>query len=103
MNARDERAWSIGYTNGQAGRLVFNDLWRPADAVERALCVSGFEAARITKGIGRYPVAVHHGRRRFWLVAPGTFNASGPDGQPPQGNSGYRDLRALFKLKGESA
>lgn len=113
MRGQDDfEALCRGRDNGNAGRLVFEGLPPFADAVQRALAVAGFELARIGRGIGRYPVAVHTGRNsRFWLVAndattPGAwrpvYQATAPDGPPPANAAGYYDLRALFRLRGES-
>lgn len=80
---------------------MWDNLPARADKVERALCLAGFAQERIARNIGKFPVLLHAGRRRFWLVAPGVYNASGADGEAPAGAGGYPDLRALFSLKGE--
>lgn len=113
MRGRDDlEALCTGRDNGNAGRPPYDGLPSFADAVQRALAVAGFELARISRGIGRYPVAVHSGRNsRFWIVAndattPGAwrpvYQATPLNGPPPATSAGYYDLRALFKLKGES-
>lgn len=112
MRGRDDLdALCTGQGNGNRGRLVFKGLPPFADSVQRALAVAGFELARIGRGIGRYPVAVHTGRdSRFWIVAndattPGAwrpvYQATPVDGPPPATSAGYYDLRALFRLRGE--
>lgn len=113
MRGRDDLdALCTGQGNGNRGRLAFEGLPPFADSVQRALAVAGFELARIGRGIGRFPVALHTGRNsRFWLVAndattPGAwrpvYQATAPEAPPPAGTAGYYDLRALFRLRGES-
>lgn len=111
MGQDDLNALCRGLHNGQAGRLALDGLPPFADSVQRALCLAGFELARTGRRIGRLPVLLHSGRNgRFWLVGNEAtnhgnyrpvFNATPANGGQPEGESGYRDLRALFRLKGE--
>jgi len=101
----DAKAFELGERNGARGRLVYDDLrynGHQPDSVEKALCVAGFEAARIAKGIGFYPVLVHQGQRAFWMVAKGVYQANMRENSAPTGTAGYSNLRALFKLKNEA-
>lgn len=107
---RDQESFCRGLSNGERGRLATEGLPSYADAVELALCVAGFEAARIAKGIGHYPVMIHAGRRAFWIVANdasnsgayrGVYNATQSPQDKPGNAGGYHCLRGLFGLKGE--
>lgn len=106
---RDHESLCHGLSNGERGRLALDGLPAYADGVERALCLAGFEMARIEAGKGRYPVLIHAGRRAFWLVgnsgSPGAYravyNATMGTDERPGNQAGYHCLRGLFGLKGE--
>lgn len=103
-------AFCRGMENGRTGRLTLEGFRHTGDEVARSLCKAGFDLARVQKGIGKFPIVIHIGRRHtFWLVdndaeTPGTvrpvFQATTP-GERPTNRAGYHDLRALFLLKGE--
>jgi len=103
MREGDLNAYCLGKSNGERGKLVHDGMerWKRPTSLDRALCVAGFEDARIAKGIGSYPVLIHTGRRRFWLVAHCTYQAT-LHSDPPSGTAGYKSLRALFRLKNET-
>lgn len=107
---RDNESFCVGLSNGERGRGAYDELASYADSVERALCLAGFEAARIAKGIGRYPILIHAGRRAFWIVANdasdsrayrAVYNATPSALDKPGNESGYHCLRGLFSIKGE--
>ncbi len=109
--ARDLDSFGTGRDNGNRGRLAREGLRTGADSVDRALCLAGFETARIARGIGSFPVLLHKGRRALWLVGddgpPGTTRpvyqaTESIAARPGPAVAGYYNLRALFRLIGES-
>lgn len=46
---------------------------------------------------------VYQGRRCYWEVTPGVYQATLSPDHPPRGTSGYASLEALCKLKGDRA
>ncbi len=107
---RDQESFCHGLSNGERGRLAWDGLPSYADDVDRALCLAGFEMARITAGRGAYPVLIHSGRRAYWLAGNDSSDLRGyrpryqvtMPGERPSGDSGYYCLRGIFGIKGES-
>lgn len=98
------RAYLKGYANAESGGLVYDGLPFNPTRLQRAEAVAGFEARRIARRVGSWPVLLADVGKpgvALWAVGPCLFQAtSGPDVRPDANGAGYRDLGALLKLKG---